>query len=266
MEYFDNIRFHVCRRRFLPREDRLFTADTHSIEFIKNGQFTLQHGPRSYSLNGPILFWMKRAEMYCITEQSPQPKKCEHLYCDCYGEKIERIITCLEEKFPEGFLSPSDPAKMEALFQEQIHLFQRDPAAHHGELAINLDRLMLLCLHSAGDGKNRRMEDPYSIHFLAQEISSNPFQDFNFPKFAAKKGITYYHFRRLFRTAYKVPPTEYLRNQKMMRGAELLRMTDLRIGEIADKCAYDSLMDFSRTFKKYAGISPQEYRKRHGTL
>ncbi|MBO5724551.1 MAG: hypothetical protein J6S58_06940, partial [Lentisphaeria bacterium] len=197
MEYFDDIRFHACLRRFLPEKSKLFTADTHSMEFIKNGRFFLQHESRCYELSAPVLFWMKRSDHYCLRELPGQQKKCEHLYCDCYGEKIEKIIACLESKFPEGFLIPDTPAKFEAVFQEQIHLFQQDPIGNHGELSINLDRLMLFCLHAAQKTPHSSEEDPYAIHLLAQKIIQNPFQKINFRILAAKKGITYYHFRRL---------------------------------------------------------------------
>ena len=46
--------------------------------------------------------------------------------------------------------------------------------------------------------------------------------------------------------------------------AELLVMTDMRIKEIVYNCKFDSMMDFSRTFKRYSGMSPRDYRRKHG--
>lgn len=260
VEYFDDIRFHICRKRFLPLNEKMFYPDTHSVEFIKNGLFILQHGKRCYELSGPVFFWMKRSEPYCLNQKDPQHKKIEHFYCDCYGERTERMIRFLDSLFPEGFFFPGDPLQTEEIFQQQIQLYQEDKITNHGLLAINLDRLMFLALRSHSTNRTFRQEDPYGIRFLAGEIRKNPFAEFDFQGYAARKGITYIHFRRLFCSVHNSPPTEYLRNQKMVRACELLRMTDLRIKQIADHCHYNSLMDFSRTFKKYAGVSPSAYR------
>ena len=88
-------------------------------------------------------------------------------------------------------------------------------------------------------------------------------ENFDFAAFAAKKGITLYHFRRLFRQVHLMPPSEFLREQKMIRAAELLRLTSMRIKEIMFNCSFTSEMEFSRSFKRYSGYSPRKYREIH---
>ena len=70
------------------------------------------------------------------------------------------------------------------------------------------------------------------------------------------------HFRRLFRERHQLPPHEYLSHQRMIRAAELLAKTDMRIKEIVFTCHFKSLMDFSRSFRKYSGLSPRAYRRK----
>jgi AraC family transcriptional regulator len=41
----------------------------------------------------------------------------------------------------------------------------------------------------------------------------------------------------------------------------LLETTDLPIAHIADRCGFESLSHFTRTFKNAFGISPARYRK-----
>ena len=48
----------------------------------------------------------------------------------------------------------------------------------------------------------------------------------------------------------------------MIRAAELLAKTDMRIKEIVFTCHFKSLMDFSRSFRKYSGLSPRAYRRK----
>ena len=41
----------------------------------------------------------------------------------------------------------------------------------------------------------------------------------------------------------------------------LLKETDRKIGDIAELVGYADAMTFSKMFKKYKGISPQQYRE-----
>ena len=51
--------------------------------------------------------------------------------------------------------------------------------------------------------------------------------------------------------------------KKIETACDLLIKTDLSIGEIAKKCGYDDILQFSRIFKKRMGISSTEYRKQN---
>ena len=57
----------------------------------------------------------------------------------------------------------------------------------------------------------------------------------------------------------RISPEEYLR---MERAAKLLTATDDKIEVIAATVGYDNPFVFSRTFKKWIGWRPSEYRKR----
>ena len=59
----------------------------------------------------------------------------------------------------------------------------------------------------------------------------------------------------------KKPLVTYIRTQKMIRASELLTLSSMRLKEIAFVCHFSSLMDFSRSFKRYAGMSPGKYRE-----
>ena len=57
--------------------------------------------------------------------------------------------------------------------------------------------------------------------------------------------------------------TEVLRGLKMDRAEELLRNTDMKIGEISETVGYESVDHFTRTFRKCYGMPPREYRLLH---
>ena len=49
---------------------------------------------------------------------------------------------------------------------------------------------------------------------------------------------------------------------RMEKARDLFDHTDLKIAEISQKTGYRAISHFSSVFKKYYGISPQEYRKK----
>ena len=69
------------------------------------------------------------------------------------------------------------------------------------------------------------------------------------------------HFCSMFHVFAGTSPMEYIIRRRMSAIKELLKNTDKKILEIATECGFNSLSNFNRGFRMYAGISPSEYRK-----
>jgi two-component system response regulator YesN len=54
----------------------------------------------------------------------------------------------------------------------------------------------------------------------------------------------------------------FLIRLRMELGRQLLADTDLRVREIAARCAYMQAHQFARTFRRHWGMPPREYRRR----
>ncbi|MCI8834599.1 MAG: AraC family transcriptional regulator [Ruminococcus sp.] len=68
---------------------------------------------------------------------------------------------------------------------------------------------------------------------------------------------------RCFQKRIQLSPIQYLIKYRIMQGAEMLRK-DLanNISEIATLCGFDSPSNFAKTFKRFYGCTPREYRNR----
>ncbi len=53
----------------------------------------------------------------------------------------------------------------------------------------------------------------------------------------------------------------FVNKTRIERSGQLLLTSHLRVQEVAFSCGYESLAHFNRTFKKYKGMSPKEFRK-----
>lgn len=67
-------------------------------------------------------------------------------------------------------------------------------------------------------------------------------------------------FYRVFKANFNITPAEYILQTKIDAAKILLAHSEQPIGEIAMRFDFANFPHFSRTFRKYVGCSPSEYR------
>lgn len=78
---------------------------------------------------------------------------------------------------------------------------------------------------------------------------------------AAHVGLSPVYLSRYFKEKTDVNFIDYLTAMRMKRAAELLSDPRMRIAQISDRVGYSNEKNFSRAFKRYYGVSPNDYRK-----
>ncbi|MFB5760776.1 response regulator transcription factor [Paenibacillus medicaginis] len=96
------------------------------------------------------------------------------------------------------------------------------------------------------------------IHY----IESQQRYDLMLAEAAALVHLNPSYFCKLFKQHKGVTFTDYMTSVRMREAVRLLEHTTLRITEIADRLGFTDAAYFSNTFKREAGTSPSEYRKR----
>ena len=76
-------------------------------------------------------------------------------------------------------------------------------------------------------------------------------------------GLNRSYFGKIFRENLGKTPQEFLISYRMSKATELLRLTTLSIGDIANAVGYTNPLHFSRAFKNVYGCSPREWRGEH---
>ena len=77
---------------------------------------------------------------------------------------------------------------------------------------------------------------------------------------AEKIYVSQWHLSKLLNKYQKKSFSEILNQIRVSHAKELLRDPSLRIGDIAEQVGFLDMAHFSRVFKKYEGISANEYR------
>ncbi|NEV64620.1 response regulator transcription factor [Thiorhodococcus minor] len=109
------------------------------------------------------------------------------------------------------------------------------------------DQAGLRLLYRAIDLLLDEMADPPSLTELARRVGTNQ----------ARLG-------REFQTHLGMSTFEYLREQRLVRAQELLDDTDRQIQQIAEAIGFKRAGDFATAFRLRFGMTPREYRRRHG--
>jgi len=93
--------------------------------------------------------------------------------------------------------------------------------------------------------------------FIANNLNVEINLDLICKKFKVSKSYLNNKFMRKF----QYTPIKYLNNMRMIKAEELLIKTDMDITKIAEKVGFNNPSNFTRSFKKFTGISPSKYRK-----
>lgn len=92
-------------------------------------------------------------------------------------------------------------------------------------------------------------------------IVSNYQQNLTVEKVAQYVNMSKNYFSHLFKKEVGESFTEYLTKYRLEKAKDMLKSTDARVNEIAERVGYENIYYFSNVFKKYFGISPVEYRR-----
>jgi AraC-like DNA-binding protein len=99
------------------------------------------------------------------------------------------------------------------------------------------------------------------IESVIRQIKKAPELNWNLQSIAAGCGVSYTHFRRLFKIVSGMPPGDFIITERMNKAARILRQNNPpEIKETAEICGYDDIYYFSKLFKKCHGIPPGRYR------
>ena len=121
--------------------------------------------------------------------------------------------------------------------------------------------------HGQYQGSTVDLEDvfdndyPSHIEVAQQYIINNFNKNITMTDVANSVNMSYSYFSKLFKEETGLTFSKYLTKIRMEKAKSLLQNPINRINEIAGLVGYDNIYHFSRSFKSYYGISPNQYRK-----
>jgi len=78
---------------------------------------------------------------------------------------------------------------------------------------------------------------------------------------AQRVGLGASRLEHLFKTHAKINIRDFVREQRLLRAAELLRRTEERIAVIREQVGFHDASNFNHAFKKRFGVGPRRFRE-----
>lgn len=198
-----------------------------------------------------------------FTYGAPEGMFRTHYHVCFNGDRVKRYIESglLQLKTESPFIKINDSARFVNTFQLIINLLNVPGKFNHMRAGLTLEDL-LLQLHEQTEIRcvSPDGHDSLGFHDLRDRIGRNPAYVWDFRKEASKLGVSYIHFRRIFKQITGWPPGHFLLECRLRRAENRLINTSDRVSEIAEECGFQDEYHFSKIFKKYRYISPAHYR------
>lgn len=99
------------------------------------------------------------------------------------------------------------------------------------------------------------------INTVLNLINDNFKENFELDFYAEKVFLSVSRFREWFKLQTGVAPHKYILYKKIEYAKMLLMSSKMSVSEIASSTGFNDTHYFSRLFKKYTGVSPNQYRK-----
>ncbi|MVB10858.1 HTH-type transcriptional activator RhaR [Caprobacter fermentans] len=103
-----------------------------------------------------------------------------------------------------------------------------------------------------------------TIQNILQYIDGHYNEPLTLSSLARQFNFNYSYLSTYFHSHHSEGFSEYLNKERIRHAAELLRSDPLPISDVCEAVGYTDQSYFTRVFKKMTGITPREYRRKHG--
>ena len=208
------------------------------------------------SMQGFMIF-PNQITTYVADKQLPW----EYVWLEFDGLRVKSLLDTVGLSLDKPVYHARNKSLREDMANEMLYISRhKDESPFHliGHLYLFLDYL----LRSAADEQlehGSKLREFY-IHEALNYIEHNFQNEITIEDIAGVCGLNRTYFGKIFKEALGKTPQEFLLNYRMLKAAELLKLTSLSIGDVGLAVGYANQMHFSRAFKNNYGISPREWR------
>lgn len=229
-----------------------------SVSYVRRGSFGCRVRGRSHELvAGSVLVGHAGDEFTCTHDHVHGGDEC--LAVHLAEETVEAVAGKRAPVWTVGALPPLPELMVLGELAQAAAAGQSDVAVDEAGLAFAA-RVADLASGTTRAARSLRARDRRRAVEAAVWIDENAHDALDLEVIAEARGLSPFHFLRLFSAALGVTPHQYLVRSRLRRAARLLADGDLPVTEVAYEVGFGDLSNFVRTFGRAAGVSPSRFR------
>lgn len=207
-----------------------------------------------------FLIFPEQITTYYAEQHSPW----EYSWIEFDGLRVKEALSLTDFSLNHPIYHPHSKDLQEQMVKEMNYIIShpKESSFHLlGHLYLFFD-YFIQSAKSTRLTQSSKMSDYYiqeAIHYMEQNFQN----DISIEEIAAVCGINRSYLGKIFRNSIGRSPQEFLMNYRMVKAAELLKLTTLSIADIGTAVGYGNPLHFSRAFKNIYGVSPREWRNEH---
>ncbi|MFA6293995.1 MAG: helix-turn-helix transcriptional regulator [Victivallales bacterium] len=264
MRYFEGISFIGCgdeAQHDTIQKNRVFD-NYYGIQYNHGGPMDFAAGdePRR-QVEGPYAFISRpRMKFYY---GAPPGRTRHHVYVCFKGPRVDRFIRdgLLEFNRRQPLIRIVNSDRFLHSFRELVSNIGHNPQQNYDRAVLLLEDLLLQLREQPADKPEINSHLVPGLKQLENALKQAPQLEWDFFREASSLGISYPHFRRIFRQHTGASPVNYLIKCRLQMAALLLLRSSDLVSGIAEKCGIPDEFYFSRLFKKHYNLPPKTYRK-----
>lgn len=262
--FIENNSFHSDSVSATALRDRAIHKK-YGMHFQLSGECRCFIGNSSFTLHAGELVFFDGEPYKALSSVSD----CEYFFAgfdEGYLSGFENVFGRLKplELFRRGsdilYFADKDADRLCGLFTSLLEL--EGDASDFAQALRRLVLAQLLLFALCAQSETRSRPKPNSlIDGLDDYIQRHYSEKLTLSEIAAQYYITPTYLCRLFKKLHGLTLGEYITSVRVNRAAAMLEASNDKISDIAAQCGFGSDSQFTRSFKKTAGTSPQEYRR-----
>ena len=236
--------------------------DHYLIHYIISGKGYYKVNNKTYTLTAgdTFLVYPNTEVIYYADENEPW----EYAWVGFTGSDALLILQATDFSISSPVLHQT--ALGDRIHRQLLHIYDArgNEFEHAVEMTGRLYTMLAMFMHGASKNSEQNTSASY-VQKGIEYISANYSYNITVEDIADYVGLSRSHLFRSFEAILGQSPKEYLTDFRMRQACYLLEHSNLSITAIANSIGYDNSLYFSKTFHKFKGMAPKEYRTLHKT-
>ena len=241
----------------------MFLED-HLLLFVIQGNYTIRYSKQEYTLQRNQMVLLKKAIAieYLKSGDPANDHLAEYMMFFIKDEFLKEFaqMTNVDVKQSDELVPVSIKTinpQLLAFVQSLKPYFENEEAIDGGLIKL---KMLELLYGLASSDKNLMLQllqlKKQARTDISHILETNYLNPVSLSELAYLSGRSLSSFKRDFQSIYKIPPSTWLREKRLVKAKDLLNTTAMSVTDVCYSVGFENVAHFSRVFKEHFGMSP----------